>query len=132
MKNVFVRGLGDRYNATTFNGFSLPSEDPEYKNISLDFFGTDVIQSVGVNKAFNAGGSSDVGGATIDIVSKELIGGGNFGIGISGGLNTQTLTADFLKMDGVDFMGLPTAPNLPTKTLGDLRINSTLPKNISR
>ena len=88
VKNVFVRGLGDRYNATTFNGFSLPSEDPEYKNISLDFFGTDVIQSVGVNKAFNAGGSSDVGGATIDIVSKELIGGGNFGIGISGGLNT--------------------------------------------
>ena len=105
VKNVFVRGLGDRYNATTFNGFSLPSEDPEYKNISLDFFGTDVIQSVGVNKAFNAGGSSDVGGATIDIVSKELISGGNFGIGISGGLNTQTLTADFLKMDGVDFMG---------------------------
>lgn len=105
VKNVFVRGLGDRYNATTFNGFALPSEDPEYKNISLDFFGTDVIQSVGVNKAFNAGGSSDVGGATIDIVSKELIGSGNFGIGISGGLNTQTLTADFLKMDGVNFMG---------------------------
>ena len=105
VKNVFVRGLGDRYNATTFNGFALPSEDPEYKNISLDFFGTDVIQSVGVNKAFNAGGSSDVGGATIDIVSKELIGSGNFGIGISGGLNTQTLAADFLQMDGVNFLG---------------------------
>ena len=58
----------------------FPSEDPEYKNISLDFFGTDIIQSVGVNKAFNAGGSSDVGGATIDIVSKELIGSGNPGI----------------------------------------------------
>lgn len=105
VKNVFVRGLGDRYNATTFNGFALPSEDPEYKNISLDFFGTDVIQSVGVNKAFHAGGSSDVGGATIDIVSKELIGGGNFNVGISGGLNTQTVTTDFLKMDGVNFLG---------------------------
>ena len=105
VKNVFVRGLGDRYNATTFNGFSLPSEDPEYKNISLDFFGTDVIQSVGVNKAFNAGGSGDVGGATIDIVSKELIGSGNLSVGVSGGLNTQTVTADFLKMDGVNFMG---------------------------
>jgi len=105
VKNVFVRGLGDRYNATTFNGFALPSEDPEYKNISLDFFGTDIIQSVGVNKAFNAGGSSDVGGATIDIVSKELIGSGNLGFGISGGLNTQTVAADFLKQDGVNFMG---------------------------
>ena len=105
VKNVFVRGLGDRYNATTFNGFALPSEDPEYKNISLDFFGTDIIQSVGVNKAFNAGGSSDVGGATIDIVSKELIGSGSLEFGISGGLNTQTVAADFLKQDGVNFMG---------------------------
>ena len=105
VKNVFVRGLGDRYNATTFNGFALPSEDPEYKNISLDFFGTDIIQSVGVKKAFNAGGSSDVGGATIDIVSKELIGSGHLGFGISGGLNTQTVAADFLKQDGVNFMG---------------------------
>lgn len=58
VKNVFVRGLGDRYNATTFNGFALPSEDPEYKNISLDFFGTDIIQSVGVKKAFNAGAAA--------------------------------------------------------------------------
>ena len=55
------------------------------RNISLDFFGTDIIQSVGVNKAFNAGGSSDGGGATIDIVSKERIGSGNLGFGISGG-----------------------------------------------
>ncbi|HQB27754.1 MAG TPA: TonB-dependent receptor, partial [Paludibacter sp.] len=48
VKNVFVRGLGDRYNNTTLNGFPIPSEDPEYKNIALDFFGTDVIQSIGV------------------------------------------------------------------------------------
>ena len=30
VKNVFVRGLGDRYNATLLNGFPIPSEDPEY------------------------------------------------------------------------------------------------------
>src|SRR5690606_30728723 len=41
--NVFVRGLGDRYNSTTLNGLALPSEDPLNKNISLDFFGTSVI-----------------------------------------------------------------------------------------
>lgn len=105
VKNVFVRGLGDRYNATTFNGFAVPSEDPEYKNISLDFFGTDIIQSVGVNKVFNAAGSSDVGGATIDIVSKELVGKGSLNLSLSGGFNTKTLTADFLKLDGVNFLG---------------------------
>lgn len=106
VKNVFVRGLGDRYNATTFNGFAIPSEDPEYKNISLDFFGTDIIRSVGVNKAFNASGSSDVGGAIIDIKSKELVGSKELSVGVSGGLNTQTVGTDFLRMDGVNWLGI--------------------------
>ena len=51
-KNVIVRGLGDRYNSTTMNGLPLPSEDPEYKNISLGFFDTSVIKNIGVNKVF--------------------------------------------------------------------------------
>lgn len=105
VKNVFVRGLGDRYNATTFNGFPIPSEDPEYKNISLDFFGTDLIQAVGVNKAFNAGSSADVGGANIDILSKELTGEGEWSVALSEGVNTKTVSADFLKMDGVNALG---------------------------
>lgn len=97
MKNVFVRGLGDRYNTTTFNGFPVPSEDPEYKNISLDFFGTDLIQSVGVNKAFTAGNGGDVGGVNIDISSKELVGDGYISASVSAGVNTQTFPPDFFQ-----------------------------------
>lgn len=33
VKNVFVRGLGDRYNITTLNRYPIPSEDPEYKTL---------------------------------------------------------------------------------------------------
>jgi hypothetical protein len=29
--NIFVRGLGDRYNSTTMNGLPIPSNDPEEK-----------------------------------------------------------------------------------------------------
>src|SRR5690606_36734440 len=61
--NVFVRGLGDRYNSTTLNGLALPSEDSLNKNISLDFFGTDTIQSIVVNEMFNPHISADVAGA---------------------------------------------------------------------
>lgn len=105
VKNVFVRGLGDRYNTTTLNGFPIPSEDPEYKNISLDFFSTDMIQAVDVNKAFSGAGVSDVGGAHIDILSKELSGKGELNVSLSGGLNTQTVGADFLRLDGVNALG---------------------------
>lgn len=52
VKNVFVRGLGDRYNSTSLNGLPLPSENPELKNISLELFSSDIISSIDVNKTF--------------------------------------------------------------------------------
>ncbi len=105
VKNIFVRGLGDRYNATTLNGLPIPSEDPEYKNISLDFFSTDIIESVIVNKAFYAQGVSDAGGANLNITSNQLSSDGELSISVSGGVNAQTLGADLLVMDGVNGFG---------------------------
>ena len=105
VKNVFVRGLGDRYNFTTLNRFPLPSEDPEYKNIALDFFSTNIIQSIDVNKAFYSNTPADVAGADINITSKELTGDGKFNVSLSGGFNTKTLSSDFMRLDGVDMFG---------------------------
>jgi len=105
VKNVFVRGLGDRYNVTLLNGFPIPSEDPEYKNIALDFFGTDVIQNIGVNKVFSGKDYSDVGGAIIDIASKELVGEQEFKIDVSAGLNSAATGSDFLHQDGTNYFG---------------------------
>ncbi|MDO3694042.1 carboxypeptidase-like regulatory domain-containing protein [Wenyingzhuangia sp. chi5] len=107
VKNVFVRGLGDRYNSTTYNGLPLPSDDPEYKNISLDYFSTDVIQNVGINKAFTSNIFGDVGGANIDISSKILSGNKDLSVGFSVGGNSQTITkSDFLTIDGTNTIGI--------------------------
>jgi outer membrane receptor protein involved in Fe transport len=104
--NVFVRGLGDRYNNTTLNGLALPSEDPLNKNISLDFFGTDIIQSIGVNKTFNAEILADAAGANIDIVSKELTEDAFLEMGASSGVNTQAFSAEnFKRVDGTTWFG---------------------------
>ncbi len=105
IKNVFVRGLGDRYNATMLNGFPIPSEDPEYKNIALEFFGTDVIKNIGVKKVFSGSDYSDVGGAIIDISSKELVGDHALGVDLSGGINTAVAGIDFLRQDGSGYFG---------------------------
>jgi TonB-dependent receptor len=72
VKNVFVRGLGDRYNSTTLNGLPLPSEDPVYKNTSLEFFRSNIIKNININKTFSADLYGDNAGANIDISSKEL------------------------------------------------------------
>lgn len=104
-KNVIVRGLGDRYNSTTLNGLPLPSEDPEYKNISLDFFDTGIIKNIEVNKVFTSDLSGDVGGANINISSKELVKRSMFTISGSAGANTQTVSKDFLTIDGTNKLG---------------------------
>lgn len=105
VKNVFVRGLGDRYNVTLLNGFPIPSEDPEYKNIALEFFGTDIIQNIGVNKVFSGSSYADVGGAIIDITSKELVGDQAFAVDLSAGLNTAATGSNFLRQDGANYFG---------------------------
>lgn len=104
-KNVIVRGLGDRYNSTTMNGLPLPSEDPEYKNISLGFFDTSVIKNIGVNKVFTSDINGDVGGANIDIVSKEVVKRREASLGVSLGANTQTVSKEFLTIDGTNRFG---------------------------
>ncbi|QTE24132.1 TonB-dependent receptor [Polaribacter cellanae] len=104
-KNVVVRGLGDRYNSTTLNGLPLPSEDPEYKNISLDFFGTGIIKNIEVNKVFTSELYGDVGGANINIASKELIKKSLLNVNASLGVNTQTVSKEFLTIDGTNRFG---------------------------
>lgn len=105
VKNVFVRGLGDRYNLTTLNHFPIPSEDPEYKNIALDFFSTDIIQSVDVNKTFGGTMASDVAGAGINISSKELVGRSELKASVSAGANTNVMRSGVMQMDGVNAFG---------------------------
>ncbi len=100
VKNVFVRGLGDRYNTTTLNGLPLPSENPDLKNLDLGFFSTDIIQNINVNKTNNAGLYGDASGANIDIVSKEFSGKSFLEVSASSGVNTQTVDKNFKTIDG--------------------------------
>ena len=109
VKNVFVRGLGDRYNATTLNGFPIPSEDPEYKNIALDFFSSEVIQNIAVSKVFSGSNIGDVGGAIVDINSKELMGDKALGFDVSGGINSEAVNVNFLRADASNYLGFANA-----------------------
>lgn len=117
VKNVFVRGLGDRYNSTSLNGLPLPSDDPEYKNISLDFFGSDLIESVDINKVFTSQITGDNGGANINIDLKGLTGNSQFEVGVSTGANMQTIGEDFKGIDGEGYFGFSDS-SIPVDNLG--------------
>ena len=91
--DVFVRGLGDRYNYTSLNGLPIPSENPSNKNIKLDLFPTDVIDYISLSKTFNVRMMADFGGANIDIASKLYEGKGLFEIGTNLNLNSNAITS---------------------------------------
>lgn len=98
---IFVRGLGDRYNSTTLNGLTIPSDDPEFKNIDLEIFKTSMIEYISLDKVYNPKFSGDFGGANVNIVSKEHIGKPYFKIGLGSSVNLQTYDKkDFKLQDG--------------------------------
>ena len=117
--NVFVRGLGDRYNITTLNGLPLASNNAAQKNIDLSIFSTDIVENIGVSKTFNAKNYGDFGGANINIDSKNFTGQPYLAVNFSFGGNTNTLeTNDFYLQNGPSSSGFHSAnpPSSPATT----------------
>lgn len=71
---IVVRGLGDRYSATTLNGLPIASPNPDNKLIPLDLFPTSTIQNITVSKVYSASKYADYSGAHINIATRENIG----------------------------------------------------------
>lgn len=114
--NVYVRGLGDRYNSTTLNGLPLPSNNPSKKNINLDIFSTGIVKLIDINKIYNNQIYGDFGGANINIASKEHTGKPYLEVGLGSGVNSRAVGQDnFFLQDGPGFWGFdnPTYPNNP-------------------
>lgn len=127
--NVFVRGLGDRYNSTTLNGLALPSNNPSQKNISLDIFSTDIVQFIDINKTYNNTIYGDFGGANVNIVSKNHRGKGNLTIGYNSGYNSNAVGAnDFYLQDGPNYSGFYTQ-NQPNNPLSGYHFTTSLDRD---
>lgn len=129
--NVFVRGLGDRYNATYLNGLPIPSNDPEKKNINLELFSTDIIEYISIDKVFNTRSSGDFGGGTVDIFSKDFNKESLFEIKIGSKINTNAIQKDgFALPQGSTYFG-HASHKMPENPLTGYRFqNSLSPKSV--
>ena len=103
--NVYVRGLGDRYQNTTLNNLSLPSTDVNKKNIDLDLFSTDIIENISVSKAYTSSFYGDFAAGNVNINSKEYTGKGFFNISLGSGFNTNAIGEDFVRSEGPSYFG---------------------------
>jgi len=105
-QSLNVRGLGDRYNTTTYNGLPLPSNNAELKNIDLGLFSTDIISHINIEKTYSAPLYGDFGGANINIVSKRLNGESFLTLSVKGQQNSSLFGLDnFYYTDGPNKSG---------------------------
>lgn len=103
--NIYVRGLGDRYLNTTYNGLTLPANDIEKKNIDLNLFSSDVIQNVGVSKTYAANFYGDFAAGNVDVVSKEHTGKFFLDVTIGSNVNSNAVGRSFIKSEGTGYFG---------------------------
>lgn len=96
---LIVRGLGDRYSATTLNGLPIASPNPDNKLIPLDLFPSSTVQNITVSKVYDTSAFADYSGAHIDINTKENITDNFFSIGLNTGGKFNTIGKDFYRMD---------------------------------
>ena len=87
-----------------------------------------MIQHINVSKVFNAASNGDVGGAAININSKELFGDAAFGVEAEGGLNSSVPGSNFIRQDGVNYWGASRS-TLPTEGSFDFP-NSLDPRRV--
>lgn len=103
---VFIRGLGDRNNATTLNGLPIPANDPLFKNIDLSIIKTDMIDVIGLEKVYAPRMWGDMSGANVDIISKVYTGKPYFEINLGSSINLNTIKEkNFYLQDGPNYFG---------------------------
>lgn len=71
-KFIYIRGLGERYSATSLNGSDIPSPDLTRNVIPLDIFPTSVVESVRVQKAWSADLPANFGGGNVNVRTRGI------------------------------------------------------------
>lgn len=115
-KFLVVRGLSERYNNSTLNGFSVASPNPDKRVLPYDIFPTSVIENLSVSKSFSPQFYANFSGASVDIVTRDYPNERTITFGIGTSMNTQSIFKDF-KLDAEqenDVLGYNTSRVLPS------------------
>lgn len=89
-KYVYIRGLGERYSASSLNGAQIPSPDLTRNVIPLDIFPTSIVQSLRVQKAWSADLPANFAGGNVDIRTRGIPDDLTLSFEIGSGFNSES------------------------------------------
>lgn len=106
-KFAYVRGLGERYSATTLNGAPLASPMPDRKVVPLDIVPSDLLESIVTAKSYSPDQPGDYAGGLVELRTKDFPARRIVSMSASSSVNTVTTFEDGLRYagGGLDFLG---------------------------
>ena len=123
---VYVRGLGERYGATTLNGAPMPSPIPDKKAVPLDVIPSSLLESVVTAKTYSPDQPGDYAGGLVQIETRSVPRTRSLRLSSSVGYNTAASlqAANSAAGGGLDFVGFDNgARELP----GNLLAGGSIP-----
>jgi len=125
-RNVYVRGLGERYSNVTFAGSTLPSPNPDKRVVPLDIFPTNLLDNLVITKAYTPDMSGEFGGGNVQINPKDFPDKESFSVSIGTGYHEGTTFKNFNTYKGGkrDFFGYDDGSRAIPSAIKDADIDS--------
>lgn len=126
-KDVYVRGLGNRYSNVQLNGSPIPSTNPNKKEAPVDILSSGIVDNIIVQKTYTPDQSGEFSGGSVQIITKEFPNDANITFSYSTSVNTNATFKDYLGYSGggTDYLGYDDGFRSLPKDLNDSQITST-------
>lgn len=102
-KYVYVRGLGARYSQTLLNGGTIPSPEPDRREVPLDLFPTNLLESIAVVKTYSPDMPGEFAGGSVQIQTVEVPEERFFKVGVGFKYRQDTTLEDFKTYKGGNY-----------------------------
>ncbi|SMO43579.1 TonB-dependent receptor [Fodinibius sediminis] len=123
-KEVFVRGLGNRYSNVQLNGAQVPSTNPNKKEAPVDLVGSSLVDHIVVQKTYTPDQSGEFSGGSVQITTKEFPEDRNLSLSYSTSFNTRGTFGNTLTYPGsrTDFLGFDNGKRALPASITDNRL----------
>ncbi len=99
-KELVVRGMGGRYANLRLDGTTLPSPEPEKREVPLDLFPTGLLEQVVASKTFTPDQPGNFTGGSVNLTTREFPASLSYSVSSSIGMNTTSTGDDRLTSTG--------------------------------
>lgn len=132
-KDVFVRGLGNRYSNVQLNGAAVPSTSPTKKEAPVDLINSGSVDNIVVQKTFTPDQSGEFSGGSVQITSKKFPEEKNIGFSYSTSYNSVSTFKNTIGYRGssMDFLGFDNGKRTLPAVIKNSRVSSENEKELA-